>query len=166
LRNALDHGIEMPDARVLAGKPRGGLIKLGAHATAQRLTIEVTDDGRGIDWSRVREKAKERGLSHATERDLVNALFCDGLSTADAVSDVSGRGVGMSAVRDAALALGGTVDVSSRLGVGSTISFQFPIAEATRVKLSSRHPGARPSLVPPTSLVVDTSAELSAARVG
>jgi two-component system, chemotaxis family, sensor kinase CheA len=133
LRNALDHGIEAPDARSAAGKPRGGLLKLSAHAAAQRLTIEVTDDGRGIDWVRVREKAKERGLSHATERDLVNALFNDGLSTADAVSDVSGRGVGMGAVRDAALALGGTVDVTSRFGAGTTIVFEFPLAEATRV---------------------------------
>jgi two-component system chemotaxis sensor kinase CheA len=149
LRNALDHGIETPDARAAAGKPPGGVIELSAQIAAQRLTIEVSDDGRGIDWGRTRDKAQERGLAHATEEDLVNALFSDGLSTAAAVNDISGRGVGLGAVREAARALGGSVAVTSRPGAGTTIFFQFPIAEATRASHSSRQPGARPSFVEP-----------------
>jgi two-component system chemotaxis sensor kinase CheA len=121
---------------------------LSVHSAAQRLSIEVSDDGRGVNWERVRVKARERGLPHATEQDLSEALFSDGLSLAETVSDVSGRGVGMGAVRAAARALGGTVHVSSRFGAGCTVRFDFALAEATRVSTASRHPGARPSLAP------------------
>jgi two-component system chemotaxis sensor kinase CheA len=148
LRNALDHGIEAPEARKAAGKSAGGLLRLSAHASAQRLCIEVGDDGCGIDWERVRLKARQRGLPHATDQDLVEALFSDGLSLAEAVNDISGRGVGMGAVRDAARALGGTVHISSRRGAGCTVRFDFPLAEATRLSRASQHPGARPSLAP------------------
>ena len=148
LRNALDHGIEPPDVRQAAGKSPGGLLRLSARVAAQRLTIELSDDGRGVDWERVRVKATERGLPHATEQDLIAALFSDGLSAAASVSEISGRGVGMGAVRDAALALGGTVYVSSRPGAGCKVRFDFALAEATRVNEDSRRPGARPSLAP------------------
>ena len=86
----------------------------------------------------MREKAKERGLPSATEADLVNALFSDGLSTAEAVSDISGRGVGMSAVRDAAHKLGGTISVVSKRGIGTILRFRFPLAELTRPISGSR----------------------------
>jgi two-component system chemotaxis sensor kinase CheA len=149
VRNALDHGIDLPDARTAAGKPAHGKLRLSARLEGEWFSIELSDDGRGVNWDRVREKAKERGLSHSTDQDLVNALFSDGLSTAEAVTDVSGRGVGMSAVRDAARLLGGSVSVVSKLGAGTTIRFRFPIAEITRPGSASRYPGARPSLVPP-----------------
>jgi two-component system, chemotaxis family, sensor kinase CheA len=148
LRNALDHGIEAPETRTAIGKSAGGLLRLSARVAAQRLSIEISDDGRGIDWERVRIQATQRGLPHTTDQDLVEALFSDGLSLADTVSDVSGRGVGMGAVRDAARALGGNVHVSSRRGAGCTVHFDFALAEATRMNRASQHPGARPSLAP------------------
>jgi two-component system chemotaxis sensor kinase CheA len=151
VRNALDHGIEPSEARVAAGKPPHGKLRLAARVDGDSLEIECSDDGRGIDWPRVREKAKERGLPSATEADLVNALFSDGLSTAEAVSDISGRGVGMSAVRDAAHKLGGTISVVSKRGIGTILRFRFPLAELTRPISGSRFAGARPSLAPPTS---------------
>jgi two-component system chemotaxis sensor kinase CheA len=135
VRNALDHGIEPPPMRLAAGKPELAKIKLVAAAEAEVLTIEISDDGRGIDWARVAEKAQSRGLPNQSEQDLVDALFCDGLSTAESVSELSGRGVGMSAVRHAASQLGGTVSVTSTRGVGTCVRFRFPIAEATKVPL-------------------------------
>ena len=141
LRNALDHGIETPEARAAAGKPVHGKLGLSAHADSQCLTVEIKDDGAGIDWDRIRQKAKERELPHATEQELVAALFCDGLSTADVVTDVSGRGVGMSAVRDATRALGGTIAVISTRGAGTTIRFRFPLS------LPPSSPGDAPSKI-------------------
>lgn len=152
LRNALDHGIELPHVRVAAGKPERATLRLSARSDGKVLTIEVGDDGRGIDWASVAERAKQRGLPSASERDLVDALFCDGLSTADRVTEVSGRGVGMGAVRDAARMLGGVVSVTSTPGESTVVRFSFPVAEATTNGTSAR-PGARPELVqsfPPT----------------
>lgn len=137
VRNALDHGIEPAPARLAAGKPEIAKIKLVAAADAEVLTIEISDDGRGIDWTRVAEKAQSLGLPNESEQDLVDALFCDGLSTADSVTEVSGRGVGMSAVRLATSLLGGTVSVISTRGVGTCVRFRFPVAEATQVALPS-----------------------------
>jgi two-component system chemotaxis sensor kinase CheA len=151
VRNALDHGIEPAEARTAAGKPAHGKLRLSARIDNDALEIECADDGRGIDWPRVREKAKERGLPHATEADLVNALFSDGLSTAESVSDISGRGVGMSAVRDAVHRLGGSIGVVSKRGTGTTWRFRFPLIELVRPISGSRYAGARPSLAPPPS---------------
>jgi two-component system, chemotaxis family, sensor kinase CheA len=146
LRNALDHGIESPQARLAAGKPERATLQLVAASTTGWLTIEVSDDGRGIDWASVAKKATERGLPSLTEKDLVSALFCDGLSTADNVSEVSGRGVGMSAVRDAASSLGGVVTVASKPGAGTTVRFRFPISETTKPSDPASHPEPRPGL--------------------
>jgi two-component system, chemotaxis family, sensor kinase CheA len=132
VRNAVDHGIETPEARLAAGKSGRPKLKLVARPDAKALTIEISDDGRGIDWARVREKAEERGLPSESEMDLVDALFCDGLTTAEHVTEVSGRGFGMGAVRQAASSLEGVVTVTSVRGVGTTVSFRFPIAEATK----------------------------------
>ena len=151
VRNALDHGLEQPADRSAAGKPERGVLKLLAQSDGKTLAIEVSDDGRGIDWSKVREKAKELGLPCANDKDLVEALFSDGFTTAESVTVVSGRGVGMGAVRDEVRALGGVVTLSSTLGVGTTVRFRFPVAEATKVNPSSRHPGARPSIEPPAA---------------
>jgi two-component system, chemotaxis family, sensor kinase CheA len=146
VRNALDHGIESPEARVAAGKPEHAQLKLIAATDAEFLTIEISDDGRGIDWASVRARATERGLPSTSEADLVDALFCDGLSTAESVTEVSGRGVGMSAVRSAARLLGGVVSVTSTRGVGTTVRFSFPIAEATKANEAPPDPGARRGL--------------------
>jgi len=140
VRNALDHGIETGQARLAAGKPERAKLKLVAKSAAELLTIEIGDDGRGIDWANVAEKARARGLPSASEQDLVEALFCDGLSTAQDVTEVSGRGVGMSAVRDAARSLGGVVTVTSAPAAGTTIRFRFPIAEATKGNDAERRP--------------------------
>jgi two-component system chemotaxis sensor kinase CheA len=149
VRNAIDHGIESPEQRVAVGKSAHGKLRVSARIEGEFLMIELGDDGRGVDWARVQAKAKERGLPHSTDHDLVSALFSDGLSTAEVVSDVSGRGVGMSAVRDAALELNGSVNVLSKPNAGTTVRFRFPAAEASRIGSQSRFPGARPSLVPP-----------------
>jgi two-component system, chemotaxis family, sensor kinase CheA len=153
VRNAVDHGIEPSEARLAAGKPQRPKLKLVAESDAKTLTIELSDDGRGIDWARVRDKARERGLPTASEKDLVDALFSDGLSTAESVTEVSGRGVGMSAVRQAARQLEGVVSVVSTRGVGTTVRFRFPISEATKGKDSVPPRAlARAGSVPPAAL--------------
>ena len=138
VRNALSHGIEPAEERVAAGKPPHGHLTLAVARGPKWLTIEISDDGRGIDWARVREKAIALGLPHANEDDLVEALFCDGLSTAESLTDVAGRGVGMAAVRDAAHLLGGKVSVTSRPGNGTTISFHFPQPDGTKGMFATR----------------------------
>ena len=145
VRNALDHGIEPGSARLAAGKPERPRLELVAASSPGWLTIEVNDDGRGIDWAKVAQKAQERGLPSRSEEDLVSALFCDGLSTAESVTEVSGRGVGMSAVREAASALGGVVTIKSTKGVGTTVRFRFPLAEASP-NHAAAPVDARPSL--------------------
>lgn len=147
IRNSIDHGIESASERLERGKPEQSKLRLSANLDSERLCIEVQDDGRGIRWERIREKARERGLPHETRADLIEALFSDGVSTAEYVSDTSGRGVGMAAVRDAAYALGGSIEIDSSEGVGTTIRFEFPVAAARSV----RYPGSsiRPSQRPP-----------------
>ena len=126
IRNAVDHGVESPDERETAGKPRAGRIALCAKSVDDALVISVEDDGRGIDWSKVEEKASALGLRHASHRDLVAALFTDGISTRDEVTDVSGRGVGLSALRASVEMLGGRIEVESALGRGTVLRCIFP----------------------------------------
>jgi len=125
VRNAVDHGLESPDERIAAGKPEAGRLQLVARYTNDALVIEVVDDGRGIVWDRVREKAEAAGLPSATEHDLVKALFSDGVSTADEVSETSGRGVGLAAVDSVVRELGGEIAVQSELGKGTRFTFTF-----------------------------------------
>jgi two-component system, chemotaxis family, sensor kinase CheA len=102
-------------------------LRLSASKDRERVRIEVSDDGRGIDWSRLAARAAESGLPHATHQDLVAALFSDGISTRDDVTEVSGRGTGLAAVRQACEALTGQVTVRSEAG-GTTFVFDFPLA--------------------------------------
>jgi two-component system chemotaxis sensor kinase CheA len=120
LRNAIDHGIESAAERVAAGKAPAGKLTLRVRREAGAFVFEIVDDGRGIDWQRVAVKAAQLGLPVATQDDLTRALFQDGLSTRDEVSDTSGRGVGMGALRSACEQTKGRVEVVSTPGQGTT----------------------------------------------
>lgn len=126
VRNAVDHGLETEDQRTTAGKSSAGHLSLRTYLDDTEFIVELIDDGRGIDWSAVGEKAKEMGLPSANKTDLTLALFSDGLSTAADVTSVSGRGVGMAAVRQSCEELGGSVVIKSEQGSGTTLQFRFP----------------------------------------
>ena len=134
IRNAIDHGLEAPPARRDAGKPAEGVVRLTALHRSGRIVIEVADDGGGIDRDRVRAKAVEKGLlspdAQLTDEETDNLIFLPGFSTADAVSDLSGRGVGMDVVRRSVQALGGRISIASRPGEGSTFTLSLPLTLA------------------------------------
>ena len=125
VRNSLDHGIETEEERRAAGKPAEGRLVFREMRTESTLVLEIEDDGRGIDWAAIRRKAQDHGLQAESHEDLVDALFTDGVSTRDEISEVSGRGVGMSALREATEALGGRVDVDSIRGRGTRLRCVF-----------------------------------------
>ena len=136
VRNSLDHGLEPPEERVAAGKPAAGTLEISAQHTGGSVLISVRDDGRGIDPVRVAGKAAERGLIAADAVDQVDMgqaielLFSAGFSTAEEMSDISGRGVGLDAVRTAIRGLGGEVLVQSELGAGTTTQIRLPLTLA------------------------------------
>jgi two-component system chemotaxis sensor kinase CheA len=134
IRNAADHGIESTEVRLAAGKPAEGLIHMRAFHRSGRIVIEIADDGAGIDTVRVRAKAVERGLIDAAadlnDDQIRMLIFAPGFSTRDAVSDLSGRGVGMDVVKRNVQQLSGSVAVSSELGSGSTVSIELPLTLA------------------------------------
>jgi two-component system chemotaxis sensor kinase CheA len=126
INNAVDHGIEDAAARLAAGKPAGGTLWLDARREGAALVVSLRDDGRGVDWPRIEERARERGLPYGSRRDLVDALFADGVSARGEVTAVSGRGVGLAALRAATVELGGSIEVQSEPSRGTTFSFRFP----------------------------------------
>jgi len=133
VRNALDHGIERPEQRRKAGKPPAGTISLRARHEAGNISIEVEDDGAGLDRARILDAAKTRGIAVdpiLTDHEVYQLVFESGLSTTAHVSNFSGRGVGMDVVRRNVQALRGSVSVSSRPGVGSTVHLHFPLTLA------------------------------------
>jgi two-component system chemotaxis sensor kinase CheA len=136
IRNAVDHGLEMPDARREAGKPEAGRILIQARRERDSIRVSVEDDGAGLDLEAVRARAVAAGLVHGDlaedlPPDQIAALvFRPGLSTRQTVSDVSGRGVGMDAVKATVEALGGRVELASRSGLGTTTSLVVPITAA------------------------------------
>jgi two-component system chemotaxis sensor kinase CheA len=136
VRNALDHGLESPADRIAAGKPATGTLEISARHAGGNVIISVRDDGAGIDPAKVARKAAERGLIAADAVDAVDAkaaaelLFHPGFSTADVTSDISGRGVGMDAVRTTVRELGGEVLLASELGVGTTAQIRLPLTLA------------------------------------
>lgn len=150
VRNAVDHGLEDAETRTLAGKPEAGTVELSAQRVNGQLVISVRDDGGGVRWDKVMQKAKAAGLPHHTHEDLVEALFSDGISTRDQASDVSGRGVGLAALRQVVRDLGGTIEVESSLGQGT--QFRFTFEERSVITLAARTPRA-----PMTSLVPNFS---------
>jgi two-component system chemotaxis sensor kinase CheA len=136
VRNSLDHGIEMPDVRLAAGKDPEGTLRLRAYQESSHVIIEVSDDGAGIGVERVRAKAIERGLitperaALLGERELLQLIFLPGFSTAEAVTNVSGRGVGMDVVRTNVEKIGGKVEIESRAGKGTTLRLRIPLTLA------------------------------------
>lgn len=133
LRNALDHGIEAPDVRAARGKPEEGTIQLRAYHSGNHVFIEIEDDGAGISREKVLKKAINRGIvspeaaEHLTDEQVYELIFAPGFSTADHISDISGRGVGLDVVKSTIESLGGTVAVDSRPGQGSLFSIQLPL---------------------------------------
>jgi signal transduction histidine kinase len=125
VRNAVDHGLESPEIRAAVGKPAAGTLWFRSSLQDGNLVFEVEDDGRGIDWQAVAARAAERGLPHDTEDELAQALFHSGLSTRPDVSEVSGRGVGLAAVRGATEARGGRISIRSTPGRGTLFRFTF-----------------------------------------
>jgi two-component system chemotaxis sensor kinase CheA len=134
VRNSLDHGLETPEQRIACGKSPGGTIELGAFHEGGSIVIEVKDDGAGLNRPRILQKAKERGLVPAdqelTDEQIDNLIFMAGFSTAEQISDVSGRGVGMDVVRKNINDLGGHVQIFSRTGYGSTVRIRLPLTLA------------------------------------
>lgn len=134
LRNAIDHGLESPDERRAAGKNPEGVVRLAALHRSGRIVIEVQDDGKGINRERVLSIAVKKGLIapdlQLTDEEIDNLIFLPGFSTADKISDVSGRGVGMDVVKRSVQALGGRISISSRPGLGSTFTLSLPLTLA------------------------------------
>ncbi|MBW8753797.1 MAG: chemotaxis protein CheA [Sphingomonadales bacterium] len=134
IRNAVDHGIESPEERLAAGKSEDGVLRVGAEQRSGRIVITVADDGRGIDRARVRAKAVERGIvapdAILSDEEVDNLIFAPGFSTAEKVSNISGRGVGMDVVRRNVQALGGRIGVSSRFGSGASFTLSLPLTLA------------------------------------
>ena len=136
VRNSLDHGLETPEGRLAAGKPETGKLTIRAAQQADRVVIEIVDDGKGIDPAVIKRKAYEKGiideatLERIGDQEAINLIFAAGLSTAKVVSDLSGRGVGMDVVRSAVEKINGTVVISSVLGRGTTIRISLPLSMA------------------------------------
>lgn len=136
VRNSLDHGFESPETRLAAGKPAAGTLTLRASQESDRVVIEVEDDGKGVDPLVIKRKAYEKGvidevaLERISDQDAINLIFAPGLSTADVVSDLSGRGVGMDVVRTAVEKVNGSLRLDSELGRGTCLTLSLPLSMA------------------------------------
>ena len=136
IRNSIDHGIEMPDDRVAQGKDPEGVVRISAYQEGNSIVIEITDDGRGIDPEKIRRKAVEKGVIteadalRLTDSEAVNIIFMPGFSTAEKVTDVSGRGVGMDVVRTNINKINGSVEIATQKGAGSTFTIRLPLTIA------------------------------------
>jgi two-component system, chemotaxis family, sensor kinase CheA len=133
VRNSCDHGIEMPADRLAKGKPENGTITLSASHQGGSIVIEVKDDGRGLSREKLIKKAREKGIDapdSMSDKEAWDLIFAPGFSTADVVTDVSGRGVGMDVVKKNIASLGGTVDIDSAEGYGMRVSVRLPLTLA------------------------------------
>jgi two-component system chemotaxis sensor kinase CheA len=146
LRNSLDHGIEPPDVRAAAGKPRAGTIRITVAQRGEEVTIEIADDGRGLDPERILARARERGLvppgRTLSDDEIQRLILLPGFSTAEQVSEVSGRGVGMDVVVKTLQELGGDLRLRSQRGAGSTFTLRLPLSlaimDAQQVRFADR----------------------------
>ena len=158
IRNAVDHGLERPDARIAAGKAPQGEVKLSAAHKSGRVVIEISDDGRGIDRARVKATAINKGLIPAdavlSDSEIDNLLFLPGFSTAEKITNISGRGVGMDVVKRSIQALGGRISITSRPGLGSTFSMSLPLTLAVLDGMVVRV--ADQTLVVPLNSILET----------
>ncbi|MEN6623017.1 MAG: chemotaxis protein CheA [Smithella sp.] len=134
IRNSVDHGLESPEERIKLGKTEKGLIQLKAYHRGGNIVIEITDDGRGLDKNKILQKALKNGIIQSeeglTDQEIYKFIFLPGLSTAEKVTNVSGRGVGMDVVRQAVEKLRGKIEIESSLGVGTTFITRFPLTLA------------------------------------
>jgi two-component system chemotaxis sensor kinase CheA len=171
VRNSVDHGIETPEKRVAAGKPVEGRLFLRAFHEGGQVNIEISDDGAGIDIERVKQKALDKSLitldqaSRMNDRELMNLIFLPGLSTAEKVTNVSGRGVGMDVVKTNIEKIGGTVDVHTRKGHGTTLKIKIPLTLAIIPALIVTSGGDRYA-IPQVSLLELVRLEGEQARKG
>jgi two-component system chemotaxis sensor kinase CheA len=149
VRNAIDHGVEAPEVRRAAGKPEQGTVTLSARRDGESVVLDLSDDGTGMDVERIRSAAVDRGLIDAATANMVDdaalfqLVFAPGFSTARSVTSVSGRGVGMDAVRTAVEAVGGTVSIASERGRGTTTTLRLPLSAITTRLLLVRAGGSR-----------------------
>jgi two-component system chemotaxis sensor kinase CheA len=160
LRNSIDHGVEPPEERLMAGKPEEGAIRVRAYRDNDSVAIEITDDGHGVDAMAVKNKAVRRGLlteeqaEAMSDHEATQLIFAPGLSTAEQVSDISGRGVGMDVVRNSVDKVGGTVTVHSQRGSGTNIRLTLPLSMAVTHVMAVELDGK--PLGVPMDLVVET----------
>jgi two-component system chemotaxis sensor kinase CheA len=158
IRNSVDHGIEEPETRVRGGKKAEGLLYLRAYHESGQVNMEISDDGKGIDIDKVRARAIERGLitgsdgARLSDREIMQFIFHPGFSTAATVTNVSGRGVGMDVVKTNIERIGGTVDIMSERGKGTTLKIKIPLTLAIIPTLIVQS-GAERFAVPQVSLV-------------
>ena len=125
LRNTVDHGIETPAERSESGKPLPARVSLAIRASSDGIEVTISDDGRGIDWERIRSQASLLGLPHASDAELEEVLYADGVSSRSVATEISGRGIGMGAVRHTVRSLGGHIGIETAHGVGTTFRFVF-----------------------------------------
>ena len=167
VRNSVDHGIELPERRAAGGKPPAGTVHLNAFHRGGAIIVEVSDDGAGLNRDRIISKARERGLIGASEQPTDDAvyelMFLPGFSTAEKTTDVSGRGVGMDVVRRNIAELGGTIDVKSEAGRGSTFTISLPLTLAI-VDGQSVSVGEEVYIVPLVNIVESLQLEPGMAR--
>ncbi|OHZ43242.1 chemotaxis protein CheA [Agrobacterium vitis] len=158
IRNAVDHGIETPEKRSAAGKNPEGTVKLTAKHRSGRIVIELVDDGAGINRERVRQKAIDNDIiaadANLSDEEIDHLIFMPGFSTADKISDISGRGVGMDVVKRSIQALGGRISISSRPGQGSTFTMSLPLTLAVLDGMVVTVAGQ--TLVVPLTAIVET----------
>ncbi|TGL51952.1 chemotaxis protein CheA [Leptospira meyeri] len=147
LRNSIDHGIETSDERMLSGKPEVGIIQLSARQSVNEVWVMIRDDGRGLNREKIIQKSIERGIlsgdtEHLSDQEVYNLIFVPGLSTAETITDISGRGVGMDIVRQNIEKMGGKIEIHSRLQKGTTFILRIPLSlgimEGTVVRIGKK----------------------------
>jgi two-component system chemotaxis sensor kinase CheA len=167
VRNSLDHGLEMPDVRLALGKPALGTLKIVARQESDRVVIEISDDGKGIDPEVIKQKAYQKGLidesmlDRMSDQEAINLVFAAGFSTAEVVSDLSGRGVGMDVVRTAVERVNGSIALDSVKGQGTTLRLSLPLSMAVTNVMTIASDGQMFGV--PMDMVVETVRVPSAA---